>query len=415
MTKGHGRHVSAIAHISVLLMLVWMVGCGGSTSNSSNNNSGSNGSGTPTAGTSNPGGGGSTSSATYVYVGDGTQGGGASGFKLDGSGNLAAVTGSPFKIGGSSDASYGPLAVANGYVYVSTFSSNGEATPGQLFTFQIDSSTGALTQKGGGVPVTGTSFTAVKELIKSKDGSNLYVLTQSTVTAVATNNGSPTVLNMQDLGEDIWGLAAGNGALYAGIQNGNPKNGFQTPVIKRVALGSNGSVVDAGQTVVTLNDANIPMDLAEDAAGKFLAVTTGMNDNAVSMYAIGAEGSLTPVAGSPFTQTVGIGQKLRFDPSGKFLYEVINEEAVPNRESLIVFSVGSNGALTRVQTQPLPSNVRVSGLVVTDGFVLVSNQAVSGLTGTVTVLSRDSSTGKVAVAGSGTANTAVGQMDVTGQ
>src|SRR6185369_9605869 len=208
MKKGHRRQFSAFAHISVLLLLlVWMVGCGGNTSNSSNNNSGSNGL-TPTAGSSNPGsggggsGGGATSTATYVYLGDATQGGGAFAFKVDNSGNMTAVNGSPFKISGSSDASYGPLAVANGYVYVTTFSSNGEATPGQLVTFQIDSSTGALTQKGNAVPVTGTSFTAVKQLIRSKDGANLYVLTQGTVTAVATNNGSPTVLNMQTVGDD---------------------------------------------------------------------------------------------------------------------------------------------------------------------------------------------------------------------
>jgi len=328
---------------------------------------------------------------------------------------MTAVNGSPFKISGSSDASYGPLAVANGYVYVTTFSSNGEATPGQLVTFQIDSSTGALTQKGNAVPVTGTSFTAVKQLIRSKDGANLYVLTQGTVTAVATNNGSPTVLNMQTVGDDIWGLAAGSGSLYAGVQNGNPKSGFQTPVIKRVALGSNGSLVDAGQTVVTLNDANIPMDLTEDAAGKFVAVTTGMNDNKVSVYSIGADGSLTPVPGSPFTQTAGLGQKLRFDPSGKFLYEVINEEAVPNSESLVVFSVADNGALTQVQTLSLPDNVRVSGLVVTSGFVFVANEGVSGLSGSVTALSRDASSGKVSVGGTGTANAAIGQVDVTGQ
>jgi 6-phosphogluconolactonase (cycloisomerase 2 family) len=220
---------------------------------------------------------------------------------------------------------------------------------------------------------------------------------------------------MQDLGDDIWGLATGNGAIYAGIQNGNPKSGFQTPVIKRVALGSDGSLLDSGQTVVTLNDANIPMDLTEDATGQFLAVTTGLNDNAVSVYAIGTDGSLTPVAGSPFSQTVGLGQKLRFDPSGKFLYEVTNEEAVPNSENVIVYSVASNGALTQLQTVGLPANVHVTALVVTNGFVLVSNESTDGLSGTVTVLTRDASSGKVMVAGTGTANKAIGQMDVTDQ
>ncbi len=421
MENGHRRLVSAFAHISVLLLLiVWMVGCGGKTSNSSNNNSGSNGTGTPTAGSTNPGGtgggsgGGSASSANYVYLADATEGGGAFGFKLDSSGSLTPVAGSPFKVSGSTDASYGSIAVAKGFVYVSTFASSGGA--GQLFTFQIDSNTGALTQKGSGVAITGTSFTGVGSLRTSPDKSTIYALTQQTITAIASNNGSPTELNMQTVTDgSIWGFAVGNGVAYVGIQDGNPKTGFQQPVIKRITLGSNGSLQDAGTVVATLTTANIPNSLALDPTGKYVATTTGMNSLQVAMYSVGSDGTLTEVQGSPFNSTNLVGFNLKFDPSGKFLYEVTNNEADPNDETLVVFSVGSNGALTQVQTLPNGNHEHAIGLVVTSGYVIVSNLAAAGQGGTVTVFARDPSTGKLTLTGTQTVNRSTGEVGTTAQ
>ncbi|HET9699238.1 MAG TPA: beta-propeller fold lactonase family protein [Terriglobales bacterium] len=422
MEKGHRRLVSAFARISVLLLLiVWMVGCGGKTSNSSNNNnSGSSGTGTPTAGSSNPGsggggtGGGSTSSANYVYLADATEGGGAFGFKLDSSGTLTPVAGSPFKVSGSTDASYGPVAVANGFVYVATFASAGG--PGQLFTFQIDPNTGALTQKGSGVAITGTSFTAVGSLRTSVDKSTIYALTQQTITAIATNNGSPTELNMQTVTDgSIFGFAAGNGVAYVGIQDGNPKTGFKTPVIKRITLGANGSLQDAGTVVATLTTANIPNSLALDPTGKYVAATTGMNSLQVAMYSVGSNGTLSEVQGSPFNSSNLVGFNLKFDPSGKFLYEVANNEADPNDETLVVFSVGSNGALTQVQTLPNGNHEHAIGLLVTSGYVLVSNLAAAGQGGIVTVFSRDASSGKLTLTGTQTVNRSTGEVGTTAQ
>lgn len=383
---------------AVLLLAIALSGCGfgGSNDNSSSGNS---------TGTGSSSGGGSTS-ATYVYVADAADAGGAFGWKLDSGGNLTSVAGSPFLLptGGNLQ---GALAASNGFVYV--VNRPVETGGAAIHTFKADASSGALSQVGNPVIFTSPSDSDVRHLVVAPSGNTAYASTQFNVIAIALNNGSPMALNTQ-LGSDgeVFGVAAGSRFVFAGGVNGNPKSGFQTPVIKRFAIGTDGSL-GTGQVVATLSDANIPRGLALDASGKFLAATTGLNNGSVTAFNVAVDGSLTPV-GTVSTNGKN-GQTLAFDSSAKFLYLLTSEEPVPNQESVLVYSVGTSGALTLVQTFDLPSGVRNAGFKVLDNFVIVVNDTLGGVESSVTVLHRDATTGQLSAGSTISGTKPLGQVD----
>jgi 6-phosphogluconolactonase len=76
------------------------------------------------------------------------------------------------------------------------------------------------------------------------------------------------------------------------------------------------------------------------------AYVPNVGSNNVSAYRIGANGALTPVAGSPFA--AGSGPfAVAVDPTGKFAY-VTNF----GDDNVSAYRIGANGALTPVAGSP---------------------------------------------------------------
>jgi 6-phosphogluconolactonase (cycloisomerase 2 family) len=224
------------------------------------------------------------------------------------------------------------------------------------------------------------------------------MLSQWSVYAVALNNGSPSVLNSQTLSNgEVWGFAIAGHFAYAGIQDGNPKSGFDYPVLKRMSINADGSL-SAPQTIATLKDANIPYDLISDQSGKFLAATTGFNSGDVSVWSVNSNtGDLSAVPGSPFSTDGAIIKLIRFDPSSKNVYAINNPDYEPLHEDIRVFSVGSNGSLTAVQTVDLGDELRATDFKVDSDFVFIGN-SLGGTQSNITVLRRDATSGQLSVA-----------------
>jgi 6-phosphogluconolactonase (cycloisomerase 2 family) len=82
--------------------------------------------------------------------------------------------------------------------------------------------------------------------------------------------------------------------------------------------------------------------LAAPLRAQFVYVTT-YHSNTVLAYSIGSNGALTPVPGSPVA-TGNLPQSVTVDPSGRFAY-------VANwyDDNVSAYSIGSDGALTRYQ------------------------------------------------------------------
>lgn len=322
--------------------------------------------------------------------------GGIRAYKLDtSSGNLTEIAGSPFALSQTGFSTGGAIAASNGYVY--GVNRPGEQTGVSLYTFKADSSSGALSQAGTPVQVTPLSDSDARGLKVSPDGKTLYLKSQWNLYAVALNNGSPALLNSQPLTTgEVFGFAVAGNFAYAGVQDGNPKSGFAKPVIKRMTINPDGSL-STPQTIVTLDDSNIPYDLTADPNGKFLAATTGFNSGDVSVWSVNStSGELTAVPGSPFSTSGGILKFLRFDSSAAHLYAINNPDFEPRHEDVRVFTVAANGALSSVQTVDLGDGQQATDFQVEDDFAYVAN--VSGsIQSNITVLRRDSS-GQLSVA-----------------
>jgi 6-phosphogluconolactonase (cycloisomerase 2 family) len=400
------------------LLLLW-IGCGGGTGSNSTAG-GTSGTGTtPTPGTSNPGntggsgsgttGGGSSSSATFLYAGTGVDAGGIHSFQVNtSSGALTEVSGSPTSLP-SGFTTGGSLIASKGFVY--TVNRASEAGPAVMYTFKADSSTGVLSPVGSPVTVTPQNDPDIRIMKLSPDGNTAYLVSQFAVNAVALNNGSPTLLGTQQLvNGEVWGFALAGNFAYAGIQEGNPKTGFAQPVITVMNINSNGSV-GTPQPAITLADSNIPYDLTADASGKFIAATTGFNNNFVTVWTVNSStGALTAVPGAPFSNGGDIGKKLRFDSSASHLYLINNPDFEPRHEDVMTFNVDSTGALTLVQTLDLGTEELVLDFKVEDDFAYLTNQ-VSGIQSNIIVLRRDSTSGQLSVVNKTAVNSFLGGVD----
>jgi 6-phosphogluconolactonase (cycloisomerase 2 family) len=151
-----------------------------------------------------------------------------------------------------------------------------------------------------------------------------------------------------------------------------------------VTKGVLGSPV-AGSPFLTGSD---PFGLAVDSSGKFL-YTANKTDGSgtISEFAINANGSLTPLAGSPIGQSFTSPVSLLIDHSGKYLY-VANQGS----SNLSAFSIGSSGGLTLLTGSPFGtgSNPTFIGTDANGKYLFVGNQ---GTSSSVQSFSLDTSTG----------------------
>jgi DNA-binding beta-propeller fold protein YncE len=108
--------------------------------------------------------------------------------------------------------------------------------------------------------------------------------------------------------------------------------------------------------------------VAVNPTGKF-AYVANFNDNNVSAYSVGANGALTPVAGSPFAAGIN-PNSVAVNPTGKFAYAVNFRS-----NNVSAYSIGADGALTPVAGSPFAAGINPNSVAVnpTGKFAYVTN------------------------------------------
>jgi 6-phosphogluconolactonase len=251
-------------------------------------------------------------SGKFLYVVDDSTPGKVYAFLIDQStGSLTAVTGSPFAAGNVSESL--AFDATGSFLYVSNNGSN------DISAYSLDPSTGAPTPLAGSPYSVSGANPAPSQIVSA--GNYLYV----------TESGRASV--------DVFSIGAGTGALTEGVA-GSPfathagsapyaitvdPSGTVAYVATPFGGGSLLSAFTINATTGVLSPAAVGSSNPEisnylgiDTKGKFLFVTQG---SGVLVYPIdsstGALGAL--VAGSPFA-TGGNAYSVSVDPTGRFVY-----------------------------------------------------------------------------------------------
>ena len=281
-----------------------------------------------------------SNSFVYALVGVGTNAG-VFVARIDAeTGQLTPVAGSPFATGNVPEG----IAVhpTGPYVYVTDSNSD------SVFAYAIDSSSGAVT------PVAGSPFAAgdfPKSVAVDPTGKFVYV----------TNKESANV--------SAFRIDAATGALT--LIAGSPfVSGFYPNSVVVNSSGTVAYVVNGGEFIFTSTISVYSIDQSTGAltltaspliangssseaatinrADTFLYVANGGSNN-VSAYAIGANGALTEVAGSPYPTGRG-ALSVVADPSGKFVYVATGRL---DTNDIAAFSVDqASGVLTPLAATP---------------------------------------------------------------
>jgi 6-phosphogluconolactonase len=225
------------------------------------------------------------------------------------------------------------------FLYVTNFIAN------TVSGFNIDHTSGALAPVGTAVSPSPTGPAPVA-LGTDSAGKFLYVLTQGSATVPA----AISVFSIDQRG--LLTAAAGSVAAPASplALVVSPAANFlyvaAANTINVFSIATDGSLNAAAGGFTAPAGSNIPQMVIEPK-GKFLYAPDSIN-NAVFSFSIGADGSLTPVAGSPFaagTQPVSVA----VDTGNQFLYTA-NEGS----NDISAYTI-SSGALTQVKGSPFAS------------------------------------------------------------
>ena len=131
----------------------------------------------------------------------------------------------------------------------------------------------------------------------------------------------------------------------------SPKNN-----VSAYSIGANGALTPVAGSPFAAG--GYPTSVSINPAGTFAYVSNSGSNN-VSAYSIGANGALTPVPGSPFAAGTG-PTSVTVNPAGTFAYVANN-----GSNNISAYSIGANGALTPVAVSPfvagnLPTSVVVA-------------------------------------------------------
>jgi 6-phosphogluconolactonase (cycloisomerase 2 family) len=115
----------------------------------------------------------------------------------------------------------------------------------------------------------------------------------------------------------------------------------------------------------------------------------------ISGFSVSANGSLTPISGSPFS-TGFFPRTIAIDPAGKFLYATISSSFMGASTAVYAYTIdATSGALTAIPGSPFPAGENpVSAAVDVSGrFLFVANNANTANGNSVSAFSIDPNTG----------------------
>ena len=118
------------------------------------------------------------------------------------------------------------------------------------------------------------------------------------------------------------------------------------------SVGGDGSLTQVSGSPVA--SARSPAATAITPSGRFLYVTHGFFNDGIRSFAVGAGGSLTPLA--PTTMS-GNGEGIAVSPDGLHLYAV-------STSGVFVFDIGADGTLTTVSGSPFLASLAPDGIAI---------------------------------------------------
>ncbi|HEU5158142.1 MAG TPA: beta-propeller fold lactonase family protein [Streptosporangiaceae bacterium] len=206
------------------------------------------------------------------------------------------------------------------------------------------------------------------------NGSALYVtnLLSGTLSAFVVNaDGTPTRLGapVRDTVANSRGLAVSADGRFLFVGHGFPDSSV-TPVVTTFAIGRDGSLRAVGRPAAA-GGGGTGMEVSPD--GRFLYVTSTSTD-AIFGYRIDPAGGLHPLPRSPFP-VADFPEGSAMTADGRHLYVTSPgpDPAHPG-DAVSAFTVGADGALTPVAGSPFAAGGRPVGLVATpDGHLYVAN------------------------------------------
>jgi 6-phosphogluconolactonase len=293
------------------------------------------------------------------------------------SGVLTALANSPYTVGTSVQS----LVVHPSHKYL--YAANAGESDISLFTINT---VGGLTEvtprtSAGTTPFLVTMDPGGKYLyVANKGSNNISVYSINSGTGALTEiSGSPFPVGIDPLsmvvspsGQALYvGAAIQTSGLVIGFAINPAGTQFLTPV--------------AGSPFITGND---PYGLTIDPAGKYLYTANNI-DNSISEFTVGANGTLTEIAGSPLGETYKAPVALLVDTSGKYLFIANSGSA-----NVGAFTIGSGGSLSVLTSNPgfvTSSKPAVLAIDPSGKYVYVGNQsgglhgfALNGTTGVLT-------------------------------
>ncbi len=306
-----------------------------------------------------------TPDARFLYVATSITAG-VRGYAIGAGGALTEVPGSPFASGGLSTT--GVAVTPSGNRLLVTNRGSGD---GSVAVYDINQATGALTK------VVGSPF-AVAGL---EDPSGIAIAPNGGRAFVAGDAGATfdPVVAVLDINQTTGALSQVAGSPFAS----GGENSFPAVIspdggrlfIGNVQLGSSTiSVLDVNQATGALTPvmgspfaaagrAPIGLALAPDGKRLFSAervlVPPGASTDGVAVYDIANNGTLTAIAGSPFTSGGGRTEAVATTPNGQRVYGPANA----NPGVVEGFSIGAAGALAPLTGSPYPTGDKFAGFL----------------------------------------------------
>ena len=267
-------------------------------------------------------------------------------------GELTPVTGSPFALTPTGATADSAVADPKGrFLFV------GAETTGSISVFQIDSTTGALTQTPGSPFTNAFNFFAADIMAVDSTSTYLYAgqgfapqgvaafSIDQTSGALTELSGSPFLINVAQI------HASPTGNFLLGVQTIQDANGTATdPHIYVFSIDTTSGFLTpvAGSPFATTSN---PFDFVISPNGKFVYVTGNDATQTISPiegYSIDATtGALTALTGSPFT-TLPVATQCKFDQTGGLMFC-----ASPTTGITAFAANPSTGALTHLSDLPI--------------------------------------------------------------
>jgi 6-phosphogluconolactonase len=201
---------------------------------------------------------------------------------------------------------------------------------------------------GGGMMATSTMPPAV---VQSSSLAFVSNLTSNTISVFQVDPSSGKLSAIAggpfatDNGPEFLAVTPGGKFLFVGNSGSDTVSGFQINGASGALTAIPGSPFVTGAR---------PEGVAVDPMGRFLFVGNQAAGN-ISVFTIGSNGSLAPVAGSPFAASNPF--QVAVHPSGTIMYATyFPVSQVSDVNTVSAFQFGANGALAAVPGSPFPAD-----------------------------------------------------------